>query len=115
MTDITFKAGNTILLKVTVTDLDTSQVLDLTGASIKFKFAKKATTALPEVEKTTAVGDGVEITDALGGKFEVTLDPADTVQLKGTRYYEADVVEAGGRVSTVISGTMTIEATLLRA
>jgi hypothetical protein len=112
MTDFTMFAGNSHQIHVTVTDLETGLPLDLTGDEVKFKASKTAKNVPPEIEKTTA--DGITVTDAPAGEFTVFLDPDDTFARKGTLYWECDVIETDGRVSTVVTGIVTFTQTLLR-
>lgn len=89
-------AGDTKIIEVTVTE--NNSPVDLTGASIKFGFD----TVLKEV------GSGITITDAVNGIFEVKLDPKDTQDLSGLKYYECEVTDNVGNVSTVLNGTLVI-------
>ena len=114
MTDFTSKAGNTCVLKFTITDQDTALPLNLTGSTIKFKAAQNAKIEVPEIERMTG-GQGIVITDAPAGKCEVTIIPDLTLTFGKKLYYELDVIEASGRISTVQSGIWTIGNTLLRA
>lgn len=111
MTDFTLYAGDDKLLTVTVTDGE-GEPVDLTGAQkIRWQLGK-GPGKTPIVEK--ALGQGIEVTDGPGGIFTVTLDSADTEALKGSYYHEAEVIDEDGNVSTVLTGTVTIEATLIK-
>lgn len=109
MVDFTMFAGDTKVLQITLTD-SANVIVDVSTASIIWALSRKATsTAL----LTKEVGTGVTITDGPGGKFEVAIDPVDTADLKGDYYHEIEV-EMGGVVSTVTSGTITIQPDLIK-
>lgn len=97
-------SGNTRVLKVNVLDQDEA-VVDLTGATAEFIFAKRAG---HEAIFSKTVGSGIVITDAANGLLEVTLAPADTETLSGAYYHELEVTDAGGRKTTVLFGTATV-------
>lgn len=92
---------------------DTTKPIDLTGATIRWGLSKTPGDAAALFIKTTG-GGGIAITDETGGEFQVTLDKADTVALAaGLYYHEAEVVEVAGDDSTIATGTVTIDATVL--
>lgn len=93
-------AGNTKNIVVTVADVN------LTGATVKWAMKKTIYDAEPAVAKTTAAG--IAVTDATTGIFTVTLFPADTRNLSGTYQHEAEITDAPGNVSTVLTGQLTI-------
>lgn len=111
MADITMFAGDTKTLQVTVKD-ENGDAVDLTGASIRWQASRSVNKRPADLEKS--VGDGITITDATAGRFDVTLDSADTEDLRGDFYHEAEVIDASGNVSTVFTGTLTIEPTLIK-
>lgn len=96
----TMWVGNKRIQKFTVTDEDASgsPAKDLTGLTIKWALSNIdpnsgaiSTTAV--LEKATG-GNGITITDAVNGKFEVTIDPGDTSDLApGVYYFEAEVFD----------------------
>lgn len=97
-------AGDTKKINITVTD--TGSAVDLTGASIKWALKRSVSASSTDVFKTTS--SGISITDATHGKFQITLNPSDTLALKGTYYHESEVTDASGNVSTVCSGNVVI-------
>lgn len=106
-------AGDDLAIPVAVTDA-AGQAVDLTGAAIAWQAAR----GTPERFSKTAVvskasGAGITITDPAGGVFEIALASADTQGLSGSFYHEAEVTDAGGNKTTVMTGTMTVEATLI--
>lgn len=99
-------SGNDKTLKFTLTDEDDAAV-DLTGATIVWAFAKTATAKSPLFEYTSPTN--VTITDASGGLFEVEIQSADTLVLKGGEYYhEARVESAAGNKITVAYGVVSL-------
>ncbi len=105
-------AGDDKVLEVTVTDAAGTAV-DITGASIQWRLSKTVNRRPAQIAKATG-GAGVEITDAAAGVFEVTLDPADTEDLRGAYYHEAEVIDADGNVSTVLTGAAEILPALIK-
>lgn len=113
MADFTMYAGDTKVLAVTVLD-NVGDPVDITGTDIRWWMAKNAKKIGADVllKKETG-GDGIVITDGPGGVFEVTLDSADTENLKGPYYHEAEVDDAGV-ISTVLTGKATINLALIK-
>lgn len=108
--DFTMYAGDSKTLVVTAKDEDGAAV-DITDATIRWQLARSvSTTALV----TKSIGDGVTITDGSGGVFEVELENADTESLKGEFYHEAEAILTDGTIATVLSGTATINRTLIK-
>ncbi|WP_337102340.1 hypothetical protein [Paenibacillus sp. YIM B09110] len=91
-------AGDTKSVTVTVAGVD------LTGSTVKWAAKKSIYNAEPDVYKDTT--DGITLADE--GKFVIALEPEDTAALSGTYYHEAEVTDATGNVSTVLSGKITI-------
>jgi hypothetical protein len=61
-----------------------------------------------EAVLTKTTSSGISITNAAGGIFQVSLTAADTAGLSGAYYFEAQVTDAGSNVSTVTTGTLTV-------
>lgn len=110
MGDFTMFAGDTKILQVTVRDA-ASSVVDITGMLIRWQLAKTVKATEPLVAK--AVGGGIVITDPTNGRFEVTIDPDDTLELSGHFYHEVEVNDAG-TISTVLTGKATIKLALIK-
>lgn len=101
--------GDTKTLVVSVKDAEGNAV-SITDATIKWRAARSyGKTAV--VSKSTV--SGVQITNGAGGVFAVALLPADTEDLIGTYFHEAEVTFADGTVSTVLTGTMKINKQLI--
>ena len=103
MADFTMFSGDTKVLRVTATEADGSP-LNLIGIDITWVLAKKVTA--PAI-LTKTIGAGITVTDAPNGIFEVNLTPADTADLKGSYYFEAQI-DDNGAISTILTGTATI-------
>lgn len=112
MNDFEMFQGDYKVFAGQVTDPAGSPV-DLTGfTAVRWQMSKSASKRPPQLEKS--IGDGVVITSAVDGEFEVTLDSADTEDLKGDFYHEVEVKDASGRPATVLSGTITILPALIK-
>jgi hypothetical protein len=105
--DFTMHSGDTKDITVAVVDGDGNDVA-LAGCSITWSMARKLGEAAA-VTKTTAAGD-IAIA---GNDFSFTLDAADTADLSGTYYHEAQVTDAGGDIATVTVGTIVIDDDLI--
>ena len=104
--DATIWSGDDVDLQITVTDPDTETPKQLQGASVRWVLFNRETGA---VAFTKTTSDDITITNAAAGIFTVALDAADTDELCGVYGHEAQVTDAGGRKSTVTTGTLTIE------
>jgi hypothetical protein len=102
-------AGDTKLLQVLVSNAAGAPV-DITGTKVRWELAKTVTTEPSLIYK--AIGDGITIVNGFGGRFDVLLDPIDTLALKGNYYYEAEI-DDGGVISTVLTGTVQINPALI--
>ena len=112
MDDFSFYAGDKKLVTITVLDANDAAV-NLTGAAIRWH-AARSTEDETVLEKTTDSPAGIVITDPTAGVFVVTLDEADTDDLIGIYYHEAEI-EISSDISTVISGHFYVIRTLIRA
>lgn len=107
-------AGDTKVLRPTdnadggVRDVDNGGTKDLTGATVEWVLADRPG-GPAVVEKDNAGTGGVQITDAAGGVFDVSLDPADTDDLSGEYYHEAEVTDGSGDTETVWTGWIDIQ------
>lgn len=114
--DCALVSGDSRTLQFIVTDADgaPADLGDVTAA--RWGCARKRADGafiLPASLIKTLDG-GVAIASAAAGVIEVTLAPADTAGLAGGRYHhELEVTGAGGAVSTLAMGTLTIVEDLL--
>ena len=78
-------------------------VIDLTGATIDWRFGKRST------KGSLSLTDGISVTDATNGAFTITVAPAKTVDLSEGHYeHQGEVTESSGTVTTVIDGFLEI-------
>lgn len=81
--------GNTSIQDITVKDKDGALVTNLADAeSIIFQVKEKRSDETPKITKTK--DDGIEVlADGDLGKLRITLNPADTEEMKPVRYLMA--------------------------
>lgn len=82
----------------------------LTGAAIRF--TAKRSLADGDAVFTKTIDDGLTVTDAEGGRIDVTFNAPDTRDLDAplTLVWDLEVTEAGGTVSTPLIGTLRLDA-----
>ena len=103
--NFTLFSGDTKYLHVDLTDSN-GEAVDLTGMAIKWGVKKNVRTATIFLKTTPT---GIDIPDPLNGRFTVKIHPLDTATLSGVFYHEAQITDVEGNVSTVLTGTMTVE------
>ncbi len=103
-------SGDTKDIVVTVLD-EIDQVVPIDGADVVFILSLNEFSAAL-VTKTT--GAGIVITNGPGGVFTVTLDSADTEDLIGQHYFEAELTDVLNQVSTVVLGTIDIRQNVIQ-
>lgn len=111
--DFSMYAGDDKILQVTVRDLvgTTVDITDFT--EIRWALSKSVGRQPPILEKVLSAG--VEIISGGVGRFDVTINSADTESLRhGDYYHEAEVINEDGLVATVLAGTVTILPTLIK-
>lgn len=104
--------GNTWVLTNRLLDLDDpsgTKPLNITGGSIKWVMKRFSISPTNLISLDMTSGK-ISLSDPQNGVFTVTLAPGDTNTLpSGTYYYEGELTDVAGNVSTVIFGD--IEAT----
>lgn len=108
------KAGDTKRLTMTITEADLTTRIDLTEATVRW-WASKGTVeqfSRSAILKKT-MGEGIEDVALIDGEFMVMLEPADTAGLNGTYYFEVEITDAFGNVSTPIFDTFTVSKDLI--
>lgn len=100
-------AGDTAKLTVSVTD-PTGAPLDLTGATIRWAMGRGV--GIPPLLEKSSEDNSITIN---GTSFDINLDPLDTQNLRGAFYHEAEITDASGEVSTVMTGTATVRGSLI--
>lgn len=111
MADFTMYQGDTKILEVTVKD-EAGDVVNITDTTIRWQLSKSARTVPPLLSKET--GDGITIVDGAAGRFDVALDPEDTVDLSARSYYHEAEIDDAGVISTVLTGKATIRQALIK-
>ena len=109
MASFSMFAGDTKVLQVDVIDENGDQ-LPITGNLIRWQLASKVTDDPALIEKS--VGSGITIIDGPHGRFNVLLDPEDTLTLSGKYYFEAEI-DDGGIISTILTGDAEIKPALI--
>lgn len=110
-------AGDSKLLRITVTDASTGAVFNLTGCSAIWEASRELGASPftfysdPVVSKSTT--DGIAITDPTNGILEITLASVDTRGFQGNYYHELSVTDTSGNEQTVLVGTIAISKTLI--
>lgn len=111
--DLQFTRGDTAIFAFALT-MD-GVALDLTGATIRW-------TAKPSVSDVSAliskaIGSGLTVADPTSGRVDLTFNPQDTRDLDApaTLYWDLEVTEANGYVSTPLIGTLRLDADIRQA
>lgn len=92
-------------VEYTIRDYDTSEPINLTGATIKCQFRKGSKTGLIQVD--LSIGTGLTVTDTVNGIVEIdSISRLDWVA--GVYYYDVEVTLASGDRKTYIEGTFKI-------
>ena len=110
--NFTMHSGDSKNIIVTVKD-ENDAVVDITGATVDWQMARSQNSATPDLVKSTTGGNGITLTDPVNGVFTVALDATDSDDFIGAYYHEAQVTDAGGKISTVIIGTITVLTDLI--
>ncbi len=108
-TNFQMVSGDTKEIVVDVLD-ELDAVVPITGASAVFILSL---TEFSAALVTKTVGSGIVITNGAGGILTVTLLPADTEALVGTHYFEIELTDTGGRVSTIVLGHIDIRKNVI--
>lgn len=116
MSDIKGVRGDTNVYNIVVLRQDTP--IDLTGAKVWFS-AKRQRTDLDAdaIILLDSAGGGINIYDPLHGKLQVIVPPSDTEDLdeEEVLYYDVQLKEANGIITTIASGKITITLDVTRA
>ena len=90
------------------------EAVELTGALIVWAIAKNKSNGdfSSTITFSKSIGAGITVTDILAGEFEIELDPADTADLKGDFYHEAEIIDFQGRKTTILDGVLSIQRDL---
>ena len=104
--------GQTVDLKVTVTDSD-GAVVNLTGGSVRFAMAKSPTATTLAIDSDASPQTAtVEMTDATNGVFTVNMADTITDGLNEDYYYECKFTNGAGLETVVTRGWITVEPSI---
>ena len=106
--NFTMHSGDDKLIAAS-TSGSTSAAKDLTSATIKWRVEvpENVGSGCPITKQTG--GSGISITDASAGKFEITLDAADTASMAAGVYeHEAEAFDSSSKTATLFRGTITL-------
>jgi hypothetical protein len=110
--DIDLVRGNTITYVITLQTIDDNGkqgYYDLTDHIIYFTVRKEPNIDPPVIEKDSAHSADIEITDAVNGEFELTVQRADTIDLDpNTYFHDIQIVSALGETYTPIMGRLNL-------
>lgn len=84
--------------------------MDISAGALTFTAKKSRSPASSPVMQYTE-GDGITVTDAAGGLFEVKTTPADTSSLYAPQYlfWDVEFVTSGGDPITLITGDLLVQ------
>jgi hypothetical protein len=110
--DFAMFTGETKRLRVQVYD-QAGDPFDLSSiVGIQWEMQRDLTTN-GGADLTKQLGDGITITDPVGGLFQIDIDPSDTVGLAGQYTHEARIVDGSGHVATVFVGRAALTKTAI--
>jgi len=102
-----------VLLRVPVLDVDDNAV-DLNGAtSITYRVYGVTPSKDPDAPTviTKSIGNGLAVTDAAGGIYEISIDKDDTLNLwPGSYYHQSILVDSQGKTYVTLTGTFQLTA-----
>jgi hypothetical protein len=96
--NFTIQVGDNLDLLIIVRDADGCDLTDLTGSTALWVLAEKPG-CTPLLSKTGT------LTSAINGEVTVSLDPADTADLRcGSYHHELQMTDGLSKVTTVMTG-----------
>ena len=109
-------AGDTKKIVVSIKDANGNSVDIANLQSAKFSIVEAPSgranyNATPKFVKT--ISDGITVLDDANGVLQIILVSADTQALVGDYYYELEIIDSGGDVTTVLSDLMKIRPTII--
>lgn len=114
--NIEMHAGNTKRIIVQVKDdegepINVSTLMACQFKAVEAPMGRAKYNSAVKILKTIDSNGSIDISSG-DGVIVVTLDPEDTAALVGQYYFELKLTEANGDVSTVVSGLLTIKASI---
>lgn len=113
--DIVIYAGDDAELDISLFEEDGTTPLNVQNATINWALSSIYDTRALLVNKSSVDSNEIELTDAPGGEIKIYLIPTDTDALGGELYKHEVEVSVGGKTTTVLTGIVTINKTLLHA
>ncbi len=108
-----FYRGDTLRYKLTFKNADTKEPIDLTGASVWFTLKENVND--PDSEAAIQVHTENHL-DPTNGKTEIVVPASETNNLEiKTYFYDFQLVDAQGNVSTVMSGKVKVLPDITRS
>jgi hypothetical protein len=108
-------AGDTKNIFVTITD-KLGTPIDLSAASSIRWWVSRGTvekfSRTPVLMKSLEVG--IDEVSLLDGQFVIRLRSVDSAELNGAYYFEVEVIDAAGNVSTPVVDSFTVKKDLIR-
>lgn len=112
--DLTLHAGNDVTIEFVLLDSTESPVaLNLTGARLRWVCAPTVNAAAVITKDSNNGDTEIEFVDAAAGLASVYLLPADTASLRGVYRHELEIIDAAGKVETLVTGIFTVLGTIL--
>ena len=114
MASLTLRKGDDQVIRGAVTDRDpqSPQPVDITGWTIWFSVKRKYPDADGAAVLVKKTGAGITITDAGGGKFAITLVPADLASIPNAQRshfrYDVQVRNEHLKIHTLGDGDLTV-------
>jgi len=98
---VTIHKGNKIQISLEVQTED-GDAYPLTDCDLKFSVKKAESETTARIEKTSAEGGGIEITDELQGEATITIDEEDTQDLiSGAFVCDVELTDASDKPQTI--------------
>lgn len=115
MTYLSITRGDDGILDVVVTDRDTGDPIDLTGAELTFMVKRDRRDDDDDAILTKTVGSGITVSAPATGVAVVAIDAADTdEETPAACWWELQSVDVTSKVHTLAAGRFAITADLVR-
>jgi len=112
--NLTIRRGNDEVLKVTIVDAN-GVIQNLTGAALHF-MAKRSLNDADDRAVLDISGAGIDIPLPANGIAFIKLPAVVTADLTPGSYdYDVQMIDSAGKVSTPVSGLLTVEGDVVRA
>lgn len=102
--NFTMYQGDDKVLEVTVLD-DNDNIVNISNTNLAYVVYRQTSEDIV-IQKTTT--SGIDITAPSSGIFQITLNPVDTLSLKGHFLHECELKDVEGRITTIFTGHVDI-------